>query len=249
MGRGYGARGRSMMCEWLAIDEAAAVFAKELARRPLPSRPYSRSPVRCVVGFAGAAGVGKTVLCRQVTSCLSNRGLPTAHVVLDGFLHDRATRNRRNVCGYERNGWQHERADESLQALLCRGEAINVPTYRPDGTHGVPTRVNPRPYVLLDGNYCLLGAIHSSLSFLAYCHGDLETIRDLRTRRDARAEHRFSDQEAELVWLRELPALRANIFPGFHQADVLIAVDKNRLRRIVWNSDSKLTRRRRNIHD
>lgn len=220
---------------WFALDEAAGALAYQFASRISHKERAARSGGPFVVGVMGAAGLGKTTLCAAIAGILNRQDHQATHLKLDGFLHNRQARRDLGVCGYEPGGWRSELADACLDALIRCNQAVSVPTYLEDGTHGPPVHCEPSKMVILDGNYSVFGKTRRLLSLLVYAHSDLTTMRYLRFDRDTQKPlKRFNEDEEERVWNRELLPLERHVLPWSNEADLVIEVDGHRNRRFMW---------------
>lgn len=176
-----------------------------------------------VVGFVGAAGLGKTTTAEHLVKSMPSG--TACHVKLDGFLHDRASRNRAGVDGYQLEGWHHEEAESVLTQLVMARQSVVVPTYDPDGTVGPGIALEPAALIILDGNLVVLSdVLRGMLNDLVFFDAPLQVMRSLRSYRDTTIEQRFSPAEAERVWQAELANLRRNIMPAKASATIVVGV-------------------------
>ena len=219
---------------WLDMTE----MSRRLAECFVRSRTRSKGAQQLgensyIVGVIGSAGLGKTETCTNIVQKLQNGRRSAVRVPLDSFLYTRAERESFKVCGYESGDWRVTLAEAKLHELLILERSIEIESYRAGGEHGDPVRVSPAEFILLDGNYAVLGGVRRLLTLLIAFTADLETMRALRFKRDTQPERGRSPQEAEEVWVKELPALKANILPELAHADIVVEVREDLRRRVI----------------
>src|SRR5215475_14201428 len=105
-----------------------------------------------LIGIAGLSGSGKTALAERLCQKLEGTG---AVIALDSYYHPQAHLSLEERAGLN---YDHPNAldwallEQHLKAL-ARGEAVNEPQYLFDRhtRAGHTRRVEPRPYVILEG--------------------------------------------------------------------------------------------------
>ena len=218
---------------WLDHVEAARSIGQSINLVQFNRHCCLANSIERVIAIGGAAGLGKTTLSTSLRLFFESNGASSTHVQLDGLLYPRKIRQQLGVNGYQLQGWEHTIAEKLLRSMLCDGNTIHIPEYLPDGSHGVEHTLSPASYMLLDGNYSLLGPISELVDTLIVLDADIDVLECLRYDRDVVKEGRFTPDEERRVWTAELDALERNIRVKRHSAHFLVTVNRRREYRIT----------------
>jgi uridine kinase len=178
-----------------------------------------------VIGIAGLSGSGKTALARELAAALEDE---CEILTLDSYYHPQS---HLSVAERARLNYDHpDSLDWTLLAAhlesLARGEAIEEPSYLFDQhtrSH-VTRRVEPKPYLILEGILALANAeIRSMLDLKIFVTTDAEECLRRRIERDTAERGRTREcvllQYHTTVW----PMAAEFVLPSREFADLVVS--------------------------
>jgi len=174
-----------------------------------------------ILGVVGDSAAGKSTLAGGIAAILGQDRVAVLQAD-DYHRHSRAERRRIGITALDPEG-NHVDILEQHLCLLRRGHPILKPVYNhKDGTLCPPTRLEPKPFVIVEG----LLAYHSRI--LRDCYDVkvfVEPDEDLRTRwKQARdcAERGYSPQDVRLSLDRREADSLAHVQPQRSFADIVV---------------------------
>jgi|GEM_PF-2068134 len=175
-----------------------------------------------IVGIAGDSGTGKTTFVREL-ACLLGEDQTTL-VDLDGYhTLDRQQRRALGITPLDPRANDLPRIAEHARALRS-GQPVDVPTYdHTTGTFGPTRRVEPRPFVILEGLLPFhLPEACAAFDVRIYFDTHPEVKLKWKIDRDvAERGHRLEDVMEEII--RRLEDFRRYVDPQKVHADLLVS--------------------------
>jgi uridine kinase len=178
-----------------------------------------------VIGVAGGSGSGKSTVTRQV---LASIGPQMASVVFqDDYYGDQShlSPEERRKANYDHpQAFDWPLMVQQVQAL-CRGEAIDMPTYdfAQDNRSSATTRVQPAPVIVVEGLFALFDADLRALMSLKIFVDTAADVRFIRRLQRDIAERGRSTEDVIRQYLDTVrPMYKQFIEPTKRHADVIL---------------------------
>jgi uridine kinase len=198
---------------------------KNVARR---RKEYSPE-INFVFAVSGAAALGKTTFCKNLTGFLNDNGVKTEHIPLDGFMLDRKTRQGRKLSGYNPQSTDIPLLIKTMKDLIYNGKEAKLPLYdHKTGKHSGFRPITPCRAIILDGIMSLHYEIRKMFTnFNIFFHSDDLVMRGLRLLVDME-ERGYSVFEALAHSDEEFASYNKWICHQISFANLRISVDRER---------------------
>ena len=201
---------------------------RNVAKKIRKRKEYSPE-IDFVFAVSGAAALGKTTFCKNLTGFLNDNGVKTEHIPLDGFMLDRKTRQDRKLSGYNPQSTDIPLLSKTMKELIYNGKEVKLPLYdHKTGEHGGFRTITPCRVIILDGIMSLHYEIREMFTnFNIFFHSDDLIMRGLRLLVDME-ERGYSVFEALAHSDEEFASYNKWIYHQISFANLRISVGRER---------------------